>query len=153
MIVIQNDACQPAPRAPILAGGTTVSISSGMGTFTDLAIDCAGSGYTLQATVNGLPSVVSQPFNVNVGPAHHLLFLAAPNNTPAGNTLVPNPQVRVVDLGNNRVATYTSSIRVAITSATGTSGASLSGTTRLNAAGGEVTYTNLSINRVGSTTC
>ena len=148
-IVIQNDACQPAPRTPILAGVTTVSINNGMGTFTDLAIDCAGSGYTLQATLNGLPSVVSQPFNVNVGPAHHLLFLAAPNNTPAGDTLAPNLQVRVVDLGNNRVATYTNSIRVAITSGTGTSGASLSGTTRLNASGGDVTYTDLSINRVG----
>ncbi|MEP7188082.1 MAG: hypothetical protein ABI901_02690, partial [Roseiflexaceae bacterium] len=148
-IVIQNDACQPAPRSPFLAGVTSVSIVNGIGTFTDLAIDCAGSGYTLQASVNGLPSVVSQPFNVNVGPAHHLLFLTAPNNTSAGSTLAPNPQVRVVDLGNNRVATYTSSIRVAITSATGTSGASLSGTTRLNASGGEVTYTNLSINRVG----
>jgi hypothetical protein len=149
MIVIQNDACQPAPRAPVLAGTTSVSIVGGIGTFTDLAIDCAGSGYTLQATVNGLPSIVSQPFNVNVGPAHHLVFLSTPNTTPAGSTLTPNPQVRAVDLGNNRVATYTSSIRIAITSGTGTSGANLSGTTRLNAAGGEVTYTNLSINRVG----
>jgi hypothetical protein len=148
-IVIQNDACQPAPRTPILAGMATVSISNGIGTFTDLAIDCAGSGYTFQATVSGLPSVVSQPFNVNVGPAHHLLFLAAPNNTPAGGTLAPNTLVRAVDLGNNRVATYTNSIRVAITSATGTSGANLSGTTRLNASGGEAAYTNLSINRVG----
>jgi pSer/pThr/pTyr-binding forkhead associated (FHA) protein len=148
-IVIQNDACQPAPRTPILGGVATVSISNGIGTFTDLAIDCAGNGYTFQATVSGLPSVVSQPFNVNIGPAHHLLFLAAPNNTPAGSTLAPNTLVRAVDLGNNRVATYTNSIRVAITSATGTSGANLSGTTRLNASGGEATYTNLSINRVG----
>jgi hypothetical protein len=148
-IVIQNDACQPAPRAPILAGTKSVSIVSGIGTFTDLAIDCAGSGYTLQATVNGLPSVVSQPFNVNVGPAHHLVFLSTPNNTPSGSTLAPNPQVRVVDLGNNRVATYTSSIRIAITNGTGAAGASLSGTTKLSASGGEVTYTNLSINQVG----
>jgi len=148
-IAIQNDACEPAPRTPILAGVATVSLSNGIGSFTNLAIDCAGRGYTLQATVNGLPSIVSQPFNVNVGPAHHLLFLTTPNNTPANDALAPSPQVRVVDLGDNRVATYTNSIRVAITNATGTNGANISGTTRLNASGGEATFTNLSIDRVG----
>jgi len=53
----------------ILSGTNTLIAEGGLGgglaVFTDLSIDLAGSGYTLTATVSGLPSATSQAFDVS----------------------------------------------------------------------------------------
>jgi hypothetical protein len=47
------------------AGGTlTVTVSGGLATFGDLAIDRAGVGYTLDATAAGLMDVESDGFSI-----------------------------------------------------------------------------------------
>ncbi|WJW69037.1 PA14 domain-containing protein [Candidatus Chlorohelix allophototropha] len=47
-----------------LSGITTVNISNGIATFTNLSIDLAGTGYVLVATSPNLTTVESQPFAV-----------------------------------------------------------------------------------------
>jgi hypothetical protein len=40
-------------------------VINGVATFSDLAIDLAGTGYTLHATIGGgLPDIDSSPFNI-----------------------------------------------------------------------------------------
>jgi hypothetical protein len=52
------------PGSGTLFGTTSVAASGGVATFTDLAIDLAGAGYTLVASSQGLTSATSDPFDV-----------------------------------------------------------------------------------------
>jgi hypothetical protein len=53
------------PSGGTLSGTLSVPVSSGVATFSDLAIDRAGMGYTLHATAGGgLPGLDSDPFNI-----------------------------------------------------------------------------------------
>jgi hypothetical protein len=52
------------PGSGTLFGTTPVGASGGVATFSDLAIDLAGQGYTLVATSAGLTSATSTSFNV-----------------------------------------------------------------------------------------
>jgi hypothetical protein len=56
------------PAAGTLSGTPTVSVVNGVASFTDLAIDKAGSGYTLLASSNSLTSATSTAFNIGAGP-------------------------------------------------------------------------------------
>ena len=47
-----------------LSGTTTVSFVSGLSTFTDLAINLTGTGYTLTAASAGLTTITSQSFDI-----------------------------------------------------------------------------------------
>ena len=61
-----------------------VNTTTGIATFSGLAIDKIGTGYTLTATgstVNTTPGVVvSNGFNITVGPAAKLAFTTQPGN-------------------------------------------------------------------------
>ena len=48
-----------------LSGTKTVALVNGVGTFSDLSIDQAGTGYTLQVTNSGLRAAESAPFNIS----------------------------------------------------------------------------------------
>jgi hypothetical protein len=53
------------PSGGTLSGTLTLTVTNGVATFSDLAIDLAGMGYTLHATVSGgLPDLDSSPFNI-----------------------------------------------------------------------------------------
>ena len=53
------------PGGGTLSGTLTLTLSGGLATFSDLAIDQPGAGYTLHATVGGgLADIDSGPFNV-----------------------------------------------------------------------------------------
>ncbi len=56
------------PGGGTLGGTTGISAVSGVATFSDLSIDTAGDGYTLDASVAGLPNVTSDPFNITAIP-------------------------------------------------------------------------------------
>jgi hypothetical protein len=47
-----------------LSGTKTVAVVNGVATFSDLSIDQAGNGYTLQATASGLTGSASAAFNI-----------------------------------------------------------------------------------------
>jgi hypothetical protein len=137
-------------NSPLL-GTLTLAAVNGVATFTNLSVDVVANGYTLASTSAGLTSATSTPFNILLGPATHLEMVVEPITTTAGAT-IGQPSVSVVaqDAGGNPVTAFSGNVTVAITAGTGTSGATLSGTTTLATVNGQATFTNLSIDKVGT---
>lgn len=50
-----------------LSGGGAVAAVAGVATFASLSVNMTGTGYTLKATVGGLPDAISSTFNVTSG--------------------------------------------------------------------------------------
>jgi hypothetical protein len=106
---------------------TPATAINGVASFAGCKIDKAGTGYTLTATSGSLTSATSNPFNITVGPASKLAFNTSPSNSTGGVAFGTQPVVTVQDAGGNTVISdSTSSVTLAITSGTGTSGAALS---------------------------
>lgn len=88
-----------------LAGTRTARAVNGVATFSTLAINRAGSGYTLTASAAGLSGATSTPFNVGVGGAATIAAHSTmPATTVAGGTVVPDPAVLITDVAGNPVA-------------------------------------------------
>ncbi len=131
---------------------TTVSAVSGVATFAGLTIDLAGTGYTLTATSGTLTAAISSPFNVVVAPtaATKLVIATQPSGAVPGAPFTTQPVVEVQDATGNTVTASTAAVTLAITAATGTSGAVLAGTTTVSAVSGVATFSDLSIDLVGA---
>jgi hypothetical protein len=137
------------PGTGILSGTLTVSALGGVATFSNLSIDKVGTGYTLTAASTGLTGATSTAFNITVGAASKLAFGVQPSNTTAGASITPAVTVRVEDSAGNLITTSTASITVAIgTNPPGTG--ILSGTLTVSALGGVATFSNLSVDKVGT---
>jgi hypothetical protein len=144
------------PGSGTLAGTKVVPMHpslGGVGEWLDLSIDRAGNGYTLRATAAGVGSATSDPFDITTNPppplagATGLGFLDQPTTTRAGGTIPPFRVVATDDAGN--IATGFGGA-IWITLASNPGGATLSGTRRLVAVNGMVTFSDLSIDRPGS---
>jgi|HubBroStandDraft_6_1064221.scaffolds.fasta_scaffold00093_49 sugar lactone lactonase YvrE len=86
-----------------------------------------------------------------VGPATKLAFTQEPSSSTTGAAFPTQPTVAVEDANGNVVTTDSSSVKLAITSGTGTSGAALSCTTNpLNASSGVAAFSNCAINTAGT---
>jgi hypothetical protein len=109
--------CSPASAA--------VSSSTGIASFAGCSVDQAGTGDKLTATDGSLTSAPSGSFNITVGPAAQLAFTTSPNGGTGGINWTTQPKVTVEDAGGNAVTGTTSKVTVAITSNSGTSGATL----------------------------
>ncbi len=134
-----------------LLGTATVFASAGVATFTDLAIDLAGSGYTLTFSSGVLTPVQSDPFDVNAGAAVALRIATQPGGAAAAFPFVSQPVIEIVDAGGNVLTgDNTTSVNAAISTATGASGAVLGGTTAVQAVAGVVTFTDLEIDLAGN---
>jgi hypothetical protein len=145
------------PGGGTLSGTTTVTASGGVANFTTLSIDKAGVGYELQAGSGALTPGVSDAFSINGGAATHLVFTVAPTGAAAGNGTVggniSNPHIRVAayDAFDNVDKTFIDNVTLAITSGTGTAGATLGGTATVAAASGVAEFaTPLGIDLVGT---
>jgi len=126
-----------------------VAAAGGVATFFSLSVNVAASGYTLTAAAAGLPNVESVAFDVIVGPASHLDFQTHPHDEIAGRILgSPYIQLRAEDTGGNLVTSFTGLVTVAIAANPG--GGTLSGTTTVAAVGGLATFSDLSIDKVGT---
>ena len=95
------------------------------------------------------------PFSANLsvfGTADHLAFGVQPSNTQAGSSISPAVTVQVLDSNNNLVANSSASITVTILSGTPTTGGpgTLNGTTTASAINGVATFSDLSIDKVGT---
>ena len=79
------------PSGGTLAGPQTIAAVNGVATFSNLSIDRAGNGYTLQATAAGLSGATSAAFNVGA-PAGTGIRLDQQNGTllsfPSGSTIM-----------------------------------------------------------------
>ena len=143
---ILNNAGSPTPGT--LTGTTTVAAVNGIATFTGLAINNAGTGYTLQATSTGLTPVTTSAFNINpVGVATKLAITTQPPATFASGT-TPQITVAVQDANGATVSTSSASVTIALVSS---NGAQFTGTPLTKSAvNGIATFTGISVNKVGT---
>lgn len=137
------------PGGGILSGTKSISAVAGVATFGNLSIDKAGTGYRLQAAAGSLKDT-SQAFSVLAGTATKLAFTQQPTTTTSGVSISPSVKVTAQDALGNTVSSFTGNVAVAITSGTGTAGATLSGTLTLAAINGVATFSNLSIDKAGT---
>lgn len=136
------------PNSGTLSGTTSVSASNGIASFTNLSIDKAGSGYTLNASSSGLSGVTSSSFNITAGVPTHLVFLTQPTTTTSTSSISPAIQIAAEDAGGNIVNGFTSAISISIASNPGSG--SLSGMSIISATNGISTFSNLSIDKAGT---
>ena len=108
-----------------LSGTTTVRAVKGVATFTGLAIDKAGNGYTFVAHAAGASTATSAPVTVTAGAAAKLRFIASSGSAGPGVPFATQPVVEVEDVTGNVIVDATDPIVLAITKKTGTSGARL----------------------------
>jgi hypothetical protein len=85
----------------------------------------------------------------------HLDFSVQPTGTTAGTTIAPSVQVTALDLAGDTVTGFTGDVTVVITPGTGTTGATLTGTTTATAANGRLvngvaTFSDLKVSLAGS---
>ena len=137
------------PSAGTLSGTTSASASSGVATFSSLAINNAGVGYTLTAASSGLGGATSAAFSISGVPTH-LAFGTQPSSAGTNAPISPVVTVLVEDASNLVVPTSSASVTVAI--GTNPGGGALSGTTTIAAVNGVATFSSLSINNAGSAT-
>ena len=136
------------PGGGTLAGTTPVLSVAGIATFSDLAINNPGVGYTLVASATGVTSATSSAFDISIGGAAKLAFVVQPSNISGGATISPAVQVQVQDAGGNPVPGASNSVTVGI--GTNPSGGALSGTKTVGAVNGIATFTTLSVDSAGS---
>jgi hypothetical protein len=119
------------PGATLTCNANPVATVSGNATFAGCKIDKASpppNPYQLFATSSpALTGVASFTLNIIPGPASKLAFSTQPGNGTTSTLLSPQPVVQVQDANGNVVVTDTSSVTLAITPGTGTSGATLAG--------------------------
>ncbi len=134
------------PSGAVLAGPTSVAAVDGIATFAGLSIAKAGAGYTLRVTSGAMTSDTSAAFTVAVGPATQLAFLTQPPATLTINAQM-NVQVGAYDAGLNLTAFGGA---VTITIANNPGGATLGGTTSVNAELGIASYGDLTLDQFGT---
>jgi hypothetical protein len=125
------------PGSGTLSGTKTVTVASGVATFSGLSIDKTGTGYTLSATSSPAHgSATSSTFNITLGAATKFNLSASSASITAGNTT--DLTITAVDAGGNTVTSYTGSHNLIFSGAT----SSPSGTTPTvtNASGATVNF-------------
>ena len=114
-----------APNGAKLSGTTAVRAVAGVATFTDLAIDKAGSGYSFATEALGAKVTSSTPVKVNPGTPASLRFVASPRSATPDVEFPTQPVVEVEDVMGNVIENATDPIVLAITNDSGPSGARL----------------------------
>ncbi len=135
------------PGAATLGGTTAVAAIAGVATFPAMTLNRTGTGYTLTATGGALPLATSTAFNVTPAAPAVLVFQGQPSSAAVGGVIAPPVTVRIEDaLGNLTASTAT----VGLAFGVNPSGATLGGTTSLAAVAGVATFSNLTVNAVGT---
>ena len=135
------------PSGGQLLGVTTVITTTGLAAFGDLTIDKAGTGYTLVVSVRGA-AASSAGFDVMVGPAKRLRFLAQPGGGLSATPLAVQPVVEVVDAGGNRETNQSRDVTLSF--GINPTAALLTGTVALASTSGLATFTDVAISRGGT---
>ncbi len=139
------------PGGGTLSGTLSMNADNGVATFADLSINKSGTSYKITAASPGLTNGVSAAFNVTAGAAVQLANTQQPSGGTGGVSWTTQPKVAVQDTFGNTVTTSTASVTLAITSGTGTSGATLTCTANPKAASsGIVTFGGCKIDAAGT---
>ena len=132
----------------MLGGTLTVNAVNGKATFTNPTINMVGTGYTLSASSGTLTAATIPGINVAAatGPATQLVVTTPPASVTVNAAF--GLTVNAEDDSGNTDTTYNGPVTLALSG--GTSGAMLGGTVTGTAANGVATFTNLTINMVGT---
>ncbi len=133
------------------SGGTSMNAVAGVATFSGCSIDRAGTGYTITASVSGVPSVTSAAFPINQGPPASIVFTTQPSATAAVNTAFgTQPVITIRDATGSTVTSSTAPVTLSVSG--GAPGASLSctGGVTKNAVAGIASFAGCKIDTVGS---
>jgi uncharacterized delta-60 repeat protein len=137
------------PAGSTLGGTTTVAAVNGVATFTDLFVATPGTNYSLIASDGTDVPAASGAFTITAPVTHTLVFARQPVNT----TLAGTVGTLTVDIEDSSGALVTTDDNnVTLTIAGGPAGAVLGGTTTVAAVNGVATFSNVTINTVGSYT-
>jgi len=140
----------PSGTAKII-GVPRVAAVGGSATFNNIAIDIAGTGYTLRATSGTLNAATSSSFSVTAGTASKLVFSRQPAGAVVGVAFIQQPLVSITDVYGNVVTGRTDAVTLTASSTDATSGQSVtrnfaSGVTNsVSAVSGVATYTNIAM--------
>jgi streptogramin lyase len=136
------------PGGGALAGTLTLPAGMGVATFTDLALEAIGNGYTLRATANGLTTASTQSFDITPAAAAQLVVTTEPpSSVSAGSGF--GLVVAAEDPFGNVDPSFTGVVTLVL--ASGPAGAALSGGARSVAAvAGVATFSGLTLDEAGS---
>jgi hypothetical protein len=138
----------PESSAGTTLGGTfTLSADAGTASFSDLTLTKSATGERIQASSNGLAPVMTEPFAVAAGSASQLVVTTQPPaNLTAGNGFALI--VEAEDPYGNADPGFSGAVMLALGNQSG--GAALGGTVTQAADAGVVTFTGLSLDKVGT---
>ncbi|HSD33528.1 MAG TPA: hypothetical protein VLB49_16555, partial [Gemmatimonadales bacterium] len=136
------------PAGAVLSGTVTVNAVGGVATFANFGLLTVAGTYTLVASTSSLPSVTSTPFDVLPGATTQLAFSVEPTNVGAGSLITPPVAVAAQDAFGNPTPAFTGNITVAL--GTNPTSATLGGTLTQPASAGVATFSDLTVNKVGS---
>jgi hypothetical protein len=132
------------PAGAALGGTLSVPASGGVATFAGLAVDQAGSGYTIEIMSGGLATASTQPFAVAPSAPAQLVITAEPPSTvTAGDGF--GLKVSVEDAYGNLETGYGDEVTLAL--AGGPAGAAVKGTSTEKAAGGVAAFSGLELTK------
>src|SRR5262249_30279689 len=123
------------PTGVTLSGSRTATANSGVATFSNLAINTTGVGYSLQATGAGLASAATGPFRVGAAVPPQLATVQPP---PAGVTAGSGFGLAVVaeDAFGNVDSNFAASVSLSLENNPGGPGTTLGGTASVTATAG-----------------
>jgi hypothetical protein len=136
------------PGNATLNGTRLESAVAGVATFSDLSLNVAAQGYTLQATSGALTPATSNLFDVAPAAPAAVTFLQQPGNILAGEAFEPAVRVAVNDAFGNRATNVTGNVNIVLGQNPG--GATLSGTSSVALSNGEASFGNLTLDRAGT---
>ena len=135
------------------SGTTTVALSNGVGTFSNLVMNTSGT-YTFVATpvtISGVTTAITSAVTINPAAASKLAFVPAAPGPGSVASAIPNVGVQVEDPYGNFVTTASGSVTMTIKSGSPQSSFT-SGTGTVALSGGAATFSNLVVNTAGSYT-
>jgi streptogramin lyase len=138
------------PSGSTLSGVLVLGANNGVTTFTGLSLNLPANDYTILASSGTLTSATSMGFNVTAGPATQLAL--APGGGPPPSILAGglfNLTFDAEDQYTDLATGFNGSVTVALVNS---AGVKLQGDLMMNATGGVVTFSGLSIDTVGDYT-
>jgi streptogramin lyase len=135
------------PGGATVGGTLTVTASGGIATFSGLTLTKAASGYTLVVTSSGLGHGVTSAMTVTPALPMQLMI----TQQPPATVKVSSPfavKASIEDMYGNVLTTASATVGVAF--ANNPTGATLGGTSSVTTSQGVASFTNLTINKIGS---
>jgi hypothetical protein len=131
------------PGNTTLGGNLAVGASGGIATFSDLTLNVADPGYTIQASFPGLASATTNPFTVTAAKATQLVMATQPpSSVTAGQGF--GFSVYAEDSLGNIDTSFSGGVSVALSANPGSS--TLGGSLNATVSGGIATFSGLTIN-------